>query len=434
MIAGNFHHRATEVTEFPEGTEFSVFLRILCVLCASVVISGCVERVDAPLPVDRRLAAEAGSWTAAGTFGGTAELVTTSDDPWERRFDDGTFLRLSGLDTTADEVWVCDTAISRIQVFDYDGNFQRSYGSGVPIDEVRPSDAELLRLTNASRKATNDFEQSANGQRWIGSEAEHFIAADVVVTADSYVIADQAKTGIYTSAKRAPGVVSLPLDGGRAPLRMEGVEPGWPSYVNASRDGRHFAASDPLRNALYIWEPGRETGPPVRKTNQQVTLEDVMEAMYRSSSNPLPYRMMMQRISKAGGLPGEFDGIGGVVVAFDKVVACDTNNSRLQVFEPRGDDEFYFGKVIRVIDPFTPAGKPRFVAPRDIDIDGESGRVYVLDTDRQEVVELSPTFDRLGVVARGFQGAYALDLSPDGRHLFVSDRPSGLVHHYVRSD
>lgn len=405
---------------------------------------GCVERVDAPLPVDRNLAAQAGHWSEAGSFGGNASLTVESEDPWQRRFDDGTFVHISGVDSTKDEVWVCDIGISRIQVFDYEGRYLRSYGSGIPVsgaawkdgkpvDGTRPSDAELLRLVNESHDAHNEFEDSATGARWVGTERENFIASDVLVLPYGYLMADWAKTGIYDQARRQPGIVSVPLDG-RAVTRFEGTEPGWQSFICGDRAGKHFAASDPLRNAVYVWEPGRKEGQKFRKSNQEARMADVMDALYRSSDSPLPFQWMQQRASKAGGAPGEFNHISGVAIAFDKVLACDMDNHRIQVIEPRGDDEFYFGKVMRVIEANEPDGKPRFVRPRDIDVDLQSGHMYVLDEERQEVAELSPTFERLGVVASGFGSAQMLDLSPDGRHLFVTDRHDNKVHHYVRGD
>jgi hypothetical protein len=411
----------------------------------TLIASSCVERVDAPLPIDPQLAAQAGKWSEVGSFGGDATLTVESDDPWQRRYDDGTFVLISGVDSTADEVWACDIGISRIQVFDYDGNFLRSYGSGIPttgvkftegapVDGTRPTDAELLRLVNESRDASNGFERSPAGQRWIESHRENFIASDVLALPFGYIMADWAKTGIYDQAKRRPGIIQIPFDPATRPVRFEGTEPGWPTYIVGDRDGTHYASSDPLRNALYLWEPARKEGQKYRASNHQVAMADVMSALYRSEGSPLPFLAMLGNANKAGGGPGQFNHIAGVALAFEKVLVCDMENQRIQIIEARGDDEFYFGKVMRVIDGMQTDGKRRFMRPRDIDVNLETGYMYVLDDERQEVVELSPTFDRLGVVAKGFGSAQMLDLSPDGRHLFVTDRHANQVHHYVRSD
>jgi hypothetical protein len=410
----------------------------------AIALASCVERVDAPLPVDKQLAVQAGHWSEVASFGGNAALSVDSPDAWQRRYDDGTFNYISGVDSTADEVWVCDIGISRIQVFDYEGHFLRSYGSGIPtlgvqfahgkcVDGTRPSDAELLRLTNESHNSRNAFEESADGKRWIGTERENFMASDVLVQPYGFIMADWAKTGVYDQAARAPGVISVPLDG-RAVTRFDGPDPGWPSFIAGGDDGRHFAASDPPRNALYLWEPARKEGLKYRKSNHEVQMAEVMDSLYRTANSPLPFQYMQQRASKAGGEVGQFNHISGVAVAFDKVLACDMENRRIQIVEARGDDEFFFGKVMRVIDALKENGQQRFERPRDIDVDLNTGHMYVLDDERQEVVELSPKFDRLGVVAKGFGSAQMIDLSPDGRHLFITDRHDNKVHEYVRSD
>ena len=47
--------------------------------------------------------------------------------------------------------------------------------------------------------------------------------------------------------------------------------------------------------------------------------------------------------------PGKFTSLGGIALAFDKLVACDSSNYRLQVFEARRSDSAHWGKLIRVI-------------------------------------------------------------------------------------
>ena len=126
--------------------------------------------------------------------------------------------------------------------------------------------------------------------------------------------------------------------------------------------------------------------------------------------------------------------LGGVAIAFDKLIACDTGNHRLQVFDARREDFAKWGKLIRVVPAHKRDGAVRFEAPRDVDVDSD-GTVFVLDTGRLEVAVLSPRFERLG----SFGGdqllePFALDASPDGRHCFVTDRRHNQVHHYVRGD
>jgi hypothetical protein len=406
--------------------------RLIAILLAALATAGgCVERVNAPLPVDRDLAAQAGQWQAAPSFGGHAELEIESDDPWERRFGAGTFETVSGVDVTADEVWVCDLGISRLQVFDYDGNLLRTLGSGIPVKGTAPDDRELFRFMEEVGAVENPFEQSAAGRRWIGAEREHFIAADVYVQDSGYVIADQAHTGIESHAKRQPGFVSIPLDPGQPVTRLPNVDPGWPAYIDG--EGQLYAGSDPLRNIVTLFAPARPEGNPAKTLGGNPTMSNVMSALFAPADHPIPYPQLLLSAGQASGEPGKFNDPGGVAIAFDKTIACDSGNRRIQVFEARADEEYFWGKLLRVIDARNEEGDRRFVVPRDVAV-APDGRIYVLDSARQEVVELSPKFDRLGVVAGGFGDAYALDISPDGRHIFVTDRGSDIVRHYVRVD
>jgi hypothetical protein len=158
--------------------------------------------------------------------------------------------------------------------------------------------------------------------------------------------------------------------------------------------------------------------------------QDVMSASYDDPESPL-YVQLLERAGKASGEPGKFNRAGGVAIAYDKLIACDTRNQRIQVFDARADDEFFWAKLLRIIEAQTPQGTQRFVEPADIDV-APDGHMFLLDSARQEVVELSPTFDRLGVVGSGYGQAYAVDVSPDGNHIFVTDRGDDKVHHYVR--
>ena len=402
---------------------------IVASLACLLMASGCVERTDAPLPVDPKLAAQAGHWLDGGSFGGHAKLTVESKDPWEQRFDAGTFVNISGLDTTAKEVWVTDLGISRIQVFDYDGHLLRTLGRGVPIAGTMMNDGDLYRTSMAAHHGTNDWEQNG-GQRWIGQERDLFEAADILVQQGGYMICDWAKTGIYDSNKRPVGVLSVPFDPTAKITRLPNIGPGWPSYLAGAN--MRYVVSDPLRNAVYISATDRKQGAPTKELGDRPAMQNVLGALYEPGAESPIFVQLLERAGKASGEPGKFNDPSGVALAFDKAVVCDTGNQRLQVFETRPDDDFYWCKLLRVIEATTPAGLPRFVTPRDVDI-APDGHVFILDGTRHELVELSPSFDRLGVVAKGFGDPYAVDVSPDGNHIFVTDRGDNRVHHYVRS-
>ena len=138
--------------------------------------------------------------------------------------------------------------------------------------------------------------------------------------------------------------------------------------------------------------------------------------------------------NSASRAPAKFDGLHGLCVAFNKILVCDTNNARIQVFDAKTEDRFYWGKLLRIIPARQPRGFPRFDLPRDVDVSNQ-GDIYVLDIGRREVAVLNSRFERLGSFGQGVLSMpWALDLSDDGRHCYVTDLQGNQVHHFVRQD
>jgi hypothetical protein len=387
---------------------------------------GCMERVDADLKVAAGAAEQASKWEAAGSFGGDAVETVSSADPWEVRFAPDGFVRISGVCATGGEVWVADLGISRIQVFGEDGTFKRSYGRGMPLRGTMLTDKEFLRDYDQHRRRKDGWE-GHGGAVWIGAEAELFMAADVTVSQQGFYIADWAKSSGTTQADRTPGIVLHHFDG-TPPTRFPSINSGWPHYVDF--ENGLIVTSDALLNTVYMNTPNES--PQLKVFGTPASFDNMLRAK-EQAQDPRQLIQALYGAGQASGEPGKFYNPGGLVVAYDKLIVCDTGNRRIQIFETRKDDEFYYGRLLRVVTAQDSRGHVRFEEPRDIDI-APDGRMYILDTVRQEVVELSPTFERLGVVAKGFGNAYAIDLTDDGRGLFVTDRGDNSVHHYVRVD
>lgn len=396
-------------------------------MCCTVT-AGCLQRTDADLPPTTR-GAERINWEYAGSFGGDAEQTGQAEDPWDWRYAPGGFRQISGLCVTSDEVWVCDLAISRLQIFDYQGNFKRQLGAGVPIPETLASDEQLYREEQEYDYTTKPprWEDQA-GAPWGLDLQMLFKAADVAVVDQGFILADQAMSGRQRSARRRQRVVLIRWDGTMQSLR--GASVCWPTYL-ATGD-TSLACAEPLGNCLRLMELTDDRWP-VKLLSDETNFDRIMEIElgYRGRSE---YEVGVRLASNAGVGPGEFTGLGGVAIAFDKLVVCDTGNNRLQVFDTRRENFTKWGSLIRVIPARKRDGSLRFEAPRDIDVDGD-GTIFVLDISRREIAVLSPAFERLG----SFGGdellePFAVDTSPDGRHCFVTDRRHNLVQHYVRGD
>jgi hypothetical protein len=400
---------------------------VLLALAGCALFAGCLQRVDADLPTQAQRADALVKWVQVGKFGGNATISVQSTDPYAVRYAPGGFVSIAGVCATEKEVWVCDLGVSRIQVFDFNGNYLRAYGAGVPIKGTLVTDERLLYETQHPKEIGQTWEKGL-GQRWVGAEREFFKVADVQVTPTGYWAADQVMTTPGQQALRSPGVYFVPFDGG-AIIRESGAKPPWQGFIGLG--GSILAASVPTMNHVELVDVSKS--PPRGKSlGSQPNFLTMMQLKTGYGKDPM-YIQMERKITGASADPAKFNHPCGVAVAFEKVVICDMYNHRLQVFDGRNRGE-YWGRLLRVISPRKIDGSTRFDSPQDIDISA-NGQVFVLDAARDEVALLSSDFERLGSFARKeIALPWALDLSDDGRHCFITDQRTNTVYHYAAQD
>jgi hypothetical protein len=272
--------------------------------------------------------------------------------------------------------------------------------------------------------------ESRGGQPWTMDDRELFQAADIFVLPEQgYWLADQAKTKIYKGL-RSPSLSWYPWVG---PSRhVPNASFIWPGYVAA--EGDMVAASEPLANYVRLCNSTPSSDGKsivIGKINQDPP--KFVETLATVIGHPR-FKEILERQTAAGSAPGELRGAGGIAMKFGKLIVCDRGNKRLQVIEARKDDQFYWGKMIKVVLQLGPDGYKRFEEPMDIDICAD-GTMLVLDRVRGEVAVLNATFDRIGSFGRGkIDDPYALDVSDDGRHCFISDGSGNRIWHYERLD
>jgi hypothetical protein len=403
--------------------------RALCllVIAGCALLAGCLQRVDADLPQQAQRADALVNWVQVGRFGGNAEISVNSTDPYAVRYAPGGFITIAGVCATDKEVWVCDLGISRIQVFDFNGAYLRSYGSGAPIKGTLVTDVELLNESLHSKELRQKWEFGP-GLRWIGAERQLFKLADIQVTPTGYWAVDQAMSASGQYAKRLAGVYFVPFDGG-ALIREAGTKPPWMAFIGLS--GNILAASVPQMNNVRLLDLGKSP-PRGKNLGADPDFLTMMRLKTGYGQDPM-YVQLERKVNGASPDPGMFNYPCGVAVAFEKVVVCDMLNRRLQVFDGRNRGQ-YWGKLLRIITPRKINGSVRFDGPQDIDI-SPSGQVFVLDAARDEVALLSSDFERLGSFARKeLASPWALDLSDDGRHCFITDQRTNMVYHYAAQD
>lgn len=400
-------------------------LALLPALAALLLAPACLERVDAPLAV---AGGTPQRWEKAASFGGPARLEEDSSDPWARRYAPGGFARIAGLDAGESELWVADLGLSRLQAFDFEGRFIRSIGSGVPADGTLPSDAELAEdyQRHAGRAAA--WEHSPAAQSWVSNTSGLFLAADVAIAPEGLWIADQARTSFSDKGRRVPAPRLLRWDGTTGSL--PNPRHLWPGWIAAG--GGMVAVSEHIANRVVLYATGTDPRQFTINDNS-ANLSKLWDTLAVAVKQPR-FSEILDRQTLASSQPGQLRYPGGVALAFGKLLVCDQGNRRIQVFEARRDDQYYWGKLVKVILPIGPDGRQRFEEPQDLAVAAD-GSIFLLDRARNEVAVLSPAFERLGAIGHGdFGRPYSVAASPDGRHCYVSDQSTNQVHHYVRSD
>ena len=399
----------------------------LCLLLAVALTGGCLQRSDGDLAVT--VPNGEVNWELVGTFGAAAHPPAEDTDPAAVGVLPGEFLLISGLSAGKDHVYVTDLQVSRIQVFDFNGNYIDSIGSG-QLTSVAPSDERIYyEMTDIDKTKEQYWEDTAAAQPWLSDPANYFKAADVQVVDDGLWIADQVRSSGRTRPKRTPGIVFLGNDGtvDASFTRREFV---WPDFI--SIEDRVVCFTETRGNALVLAQQQSDYWAK-RSPSGGVHFRDLMR-IEREHKGTEAYIEMLLSNSNADVAPGKFNGLGGICLAFDKLVACDIGNGRLQVFEARSTDPMKWAQVIRIIDMNTPNGQLRFESCNDIDIAAD-GTMFVLDGRRREIAVLDPKFERLGAFGRGDMiEPHAIDLSDDAQHLFVTDRSTNTILHYARRD
>lgn len=399
-----------------------------------LLIRGGMQRVDAEFdpPLSELAAGARVDWQLAGSFGEPAVLLDPDEqNAWLKRFQDGGFLEIGGLSATNDEVWVTDKGISRIQIFDGDGQFQYSKGMGMPIREIVPTDMEFFledRLVTKEIPRFNDL----LGPLFYNKYRGIFQAVDVVVTPDGWFMLDMLRTGDRPADFRRGSLLWFDNDETMFRFDMKGIT--WPEYMGA--EGLNVAFSEPEGNALFWCQrPADSSGQPDIRTVNNTTNYSRILTVRENFFGHLRYNSMLAEAQNVSGEAGQYSVIGGMDFGFDKLVICDSGGTRLQVYNATDYDKSRRHSLARVVQSVRKDGALRFATPLDIAIDDNDAQMYVLDSYRREVAILDSHFNRIGSFGLGdLNSPHAIAISPDGNDIYVSDDRDQCVYHYACAD
>ncbi|MCB1218697.1 hypothetical protein KDL44_15035 [bacterium] len=386
-----------------------------------------VDRVINPprrdLPAHARV-----DWSLAGSFGEPAKALNPQEhNPWLKQFNDGGFLEIAGLSAGEEEVFVCDTGLSRIQVFNRDGRHLRNMGIGIPIREVLPTDIEFYLEDNMVTREIPRFNDIL-GPLFADKYRGIFQAADVAITPEGWFMADMLRTGDRRADHRKPSLLWFGNDDSVKRFGIDTII--WPQYIAA--EGQQVVLSEPEGNALY-WGERDGDNPADWKMGFPTTATQYTDILRVKESyfGHRRYNSMMARHQNVSQAPGEYSRVGGMDFGFGKLVICDSGNARIQVYDATGRDMTRRHSLVLTLPGVNRNGELRFAVPLDVAVDDHDGQVYILDSSRREVAILDDHFNRIGSFGLGdLNTPRAITISPDGNDIYVSDDGDQCVYHY----
>lgn len=262
-----------------------------------------------------------------------------------------------------------------------------------------------------------------------------FQAADVAITPDGWYMVDMLRTGDRQGDYRRASLLWFDNNGSVERFNISSAV--WPAYVAA--EGTDVAFSEPEGNALFWCEREGET--PMQYSIGVVTdstnYPDILRVR-ESFFGHRRYNVLLAQAQRVGSSPSQYSLIGGMDFAFDKLIVCDSGNSRLQLYDGAKNDPTRMNSLVRAIPGVRQDGELRFAVPLDIAIDDNeehNAQMYVLDSSRREVAVLDSNFNRIGSFGLGDMNTpRAIAISPDGNDIYISDDGDQCVYHYAFRD
>jgi DNA-binding beta-propeller fold protein YncE len=326
----------------------------------------------------------------------------------------GQFKRIGGLAAANGRVYVTDQQVARIQVFDYNGKFLTSWGSGLDLATYGVSDEVLAANLDASEDTLFKpmvLEELKTRNFFRGFDAAMY-RGDVLVLNNLH---SRAKTD---QALMSPEVLEFSPDGEL--VRIHDIDSLLPVSIACDEEKGNVVVGDVLNSCYEVFrlDDGGFLSGNKRAFNRDY--RDYLEKVYQEQTPELRQQKSDEWMGK-GAKNGEFSYIAGVAFYNGMVIAVDMNNRRLQVF--REDGSFMTSVV-----GSGPARETLFTIPFDIAVT-KNGVLYLSDQSETKpgVTAFSSSFKPLYKLAHpqltvpGY-----IEITEDG-YLFVTDMSSNQV-------
>ena len=337
--------------------------------------------------------------------------------------EEGQFLRIGGLAAASGRVYVTDQLLSRIQYFDYFGEYLGSWGSGLNVNNFGVSEQTLAIKPEAGEAElmSADVLEAIN-------DREFFRAFDVAVyEGDVLVLNNFHSRAITREALMTPEIIRFSPEG--VFKQAYDIFSLLPCFIAVDEDKHRFGVSDLINNAFQVFDATdlKLLGGSRRVSGQNYG--DYIATVY-SSPDPKERARLSREWLRTGSADGQFDFISGLAFysaemeggeTVDMVLTVDRNNNRIQVFTVDGAH-------LQTIKGRTSGRTEIFTKPSDIAVSSE-GLVYLTDQNQEQprVIVFSSRFHPLFTLGHPQMRAPGyIELTDDG-FVFVTDSETNRV-------
>jgi hypothetical protein len=320
----------------------------------------------------------------------------------------GKFLALSSVAYYEGQIYASDLGISRVQVFDENGKYDYSFGCGLPVAKYEKTQEELV-------KTIGEIEGSVPAEI-MGAVKDHqfYKCNSLDVINDEVYIANEYISSLSGNATVVPSVDVYSIRGtflrpfGKTKL----VKP-----VSVSAGKTIITCADGFNNNLLVFDKDGSTKF-TTNANSWTSASQPMQAL-ADIQDPVARETKLKQMTGASSEEGKFDGIGGTWIFQDKILACDINNNRIQIFDADGN-------VVRVIQG-PAAGEPGFHAPINVCVTPE-GYILILDSSSTGVIAYNSDFTYRTTFGQSLFGQ-PVCVYPEGPGaILVADQKTNTIH------
>lgn len=337
--------------------------------------------------------------------------------------EEGKFVRIGGLAALNGRLYVADQMLSRIQYFDYFGEYLGSWGTGLNVNDFGVGEQTLavkLEADEAELMSAGVVQAIANRTFFRAFDVATY-EGDVLVLNNFHSRADTRK------AMMTPEIIRFSPEG---EFRQTYDIPSLlPCFIVVDEGKHRVGVSDIVNNAYQVFDFAtlKSVGGS-RRTYGQNYIGYVSQVY--SSPDPKERARLSREWLRTGSADGQFDFINGLAFysteveggeTVDMVLAVDRNNNRIQVFTVQGTH-------LQTIKGRTGGKTDMFTQPSDIAVSGE-GLVYLTDQNQEHprVIVFSSRFNPLFTLGHPQMRAPGyIELTDDG-FVFVTDSETNKV-------